>query len=419
MYFQESNKEPIFTVSEFTRQIKQSFEEQFNSVWIRGEISNLAFPSSGHIYFTLKDNLSQIKVVLFRNNALSLRNLKLEEGMGVIVHGSIGVYERRGEYQIIIDYLQPDGVGSLYIALEQLKKRLEAEGLFSKEHKKPLPMIPKRIGIITSPTGAVIKDILKIIKRRFSNLEILISPVKVQGEDAPFEIIRAIRELNITTSFVSPEVIILARGGGSIEDLWAFNNEGVARAIFESKIPIISAIGHETDFTIADFVADLRAPTPSAAAELVVKQKGDIKFKLDSLTLQLSTKIKQQINQASSQLQICQRSLLIFHPQNIIRQFQLRLDDLTTTLLRNIIHQHEIKHARLSNLTVRLEALSPLSILARGYSVTLKLPENKVVKDANLVKVNDLLKIIVANGKIHAHVGADPCVCPNAAPPTV
>lgn len=388
----------IFTVAELTQRIKQTLEYQFNSIWLRGEVSNLAFPTSGHIYFVLKDKSSQIKAVLFRSSALRLKNLRLENGMEVVVYGSLTVYDQRGEYQIIIDYLEPAGLGALYLALEELKKRLETEGLFSPLHKKPLPMLPQRIGIVTSPTGAVIRDILNIIKRRFSNLEILIYPVKVQGEEAVFEIIQAIKGLNQMDT--PPEVIILARGGGSIEDLWAFNNEQLARTIFASKIPIVSAIGHETDFTIADFVADLRAPTPSAAAELVVKQKGELRFKIDSLTGQLKARMRYSLTRDSAQLQAYQRSLSLLHPQNKIRQFQLRLDDLTIGLSRSFSYLYQKKQTQLSNLSNQLQSLNPLSILSRGYSITLKLPEETVVKDAELVTSGDQLRIIVAKGEI-------------------
>jgi len=241
----------VYTVSELTKKIRETLEVNFDLIWVTGEISNLRTPSSGHYYFTLKDKESQIKAVLFRPQLRFLKFLP-QDGMDIICYGRLTVYEKRGEYQIIIEYLEPKGIGALSFAFEQLKEKLSKEGLFDQAHKKPIPFLPKRIGIITSPTGAAIRDMIQIIGRRFSNLEIYIYPVRVQGEEAPSEIVRAIYEMN---QWGKVDVIILGRGGGSLEDLWAFNTEEVARAIFDSKIPIISAVGHEIDFTIADFVA--------------------------------------------------------------------------------------------------------------------------------------------------------------------
>src|SRR4030067_3150139 len=257
----------ILTVSELTQEIKDILEDKFPDVWVEGEISNLRIPPSGHIYFTLKDDFSQIRVVLFKNQARSLR-FSPEDGLHVICRGRGSLYEKRGEYQLILEEMEPKGIGALQLAFLQVKERLEKEGFFDPARKRQIPMVPQTIGIVTSPTGAVIRDMLQIIDRRFENVHILLYPVRVQGEGASLEIARAIEYFN---DRMNVDVIIVGRGGGSLEDLWAFNEEGVARAIYHSRIPIISAVGHETDYTISDFVADLRAPTPSAAAALGVK----------------------------------------------------------------------------------------------------------------------------------------------------
>src|SRR3990170_6260873 len=262
----------ILTVTQLTIRVKDLLEGTFPDVWVVGEISNLSAPRSGHIYFTLKDEQSQIRAVLFRSSQRFLK-FTLQHGLQVICRGRVGVYEPRGEYQLVLEYIEPKGVGALQQAFEELKARLAKEGLFDLDRKKPLPLLPRRIGIITSPTGAAIRDMLRVIRRRHPKMEILIYPVVVQGAAAAPEIVEAIRYFNQEKN---ADVLIVGRGGGSLEDLWAFNEESVARAVYGSAIPVISAVGHETDYTISDFVADLRAPTPSAAAEMVVKNKEDI-----------------------------------------------------------------------------------------------------------------------------------------------
>ena len=266
---QGASKTHIATVTQLTHQIKTLLESTFPDIWVEGEISNLSIPQSGHAYFTLKDEHSQIRAVMFRSAQRFLK-FTLQHGIQVICRGRISVYEPRGEYQLIIDYIEPKGVGALQLAFEQLKTRLEKEGLFDLDRKKALPILPRRIGIVTSPTGAAIRDMLRVIKRRHPKMQILIYPVPVQGAEAAPAIVEALRYFN---SEGNVDVIIVGRGGGSLEDLWAFNEETVARSIHASAIPIISAVGHETDYTIADFVADLRAPTPSAAAEMVVESE--------------------------------------------------------------------------------------------------------------------------------------------------
>ena len=259
----------VFTVSGLTLGIKTALEEGFPAVWVEGEVSNLRTPSSGHAYFTLKDDAAQLRCVLFRGRGRRVR-FEVEDGLQVLAFGGLDVYANRGEYQLVVELLEPKGLGGLQIAFEQLKRKLEAEGLFDAGKKRPLPLFPRVIGIVTSPTGAALRDMLNIIGRRFADLRVLIAPVRVQGEEAPREIVAAIADL---CEIPDLDVVIVARGGGSIEDLWAFNDERVARAIAGCRVPVISAVGHETDFTIADFVADLRAPTPSGAAELVVREK--------------------------------------------------------------------------------------------------------------------------------------------------
>ncbi len=389
----------ILSITELTKNIKSILEGNFRNIWVKGEVSNLRIPTSGHMYFTLKDETSQIKAVMFRNR-FAFGQVQLVDGMKVVVRGHITVYEPRGEYQISIEELVPAGVGSLYVALEQLKERLKKEGLFDPGHKKPIPMIPQCVGIVTSPTGAVIKDILNILTRRFYNIEVVIFPVRVQGEEAPEEIAQAIKEFNILAK--KPEVLIIARGGGSIEDLWAFNTEIVARAIFHSQIPIISAVGHETDFTIADFVADLRAPTPSAAAELVVKNKQELNATLNSLTIRLKNIMKGQLSHISVRFQRCHQSPIFLYPEQNILQFQQRLDDAVNTLMLLNSHLMEQNKAKLQNWTVRLDALSPLNILSRGYSITSKLLTGEIIKDVSCVEMNDELKIRLYQGQIIA-----------------
>src|SRR5580704_15581195 len=284
----------VWKVSELTGQIAAILEGSFEQVWIEGEVSNYRPAQSGHLYFTLKDSRSQIRCVCFRDQARSLK-FRPEDGLQVTVRGSIGVYEPRGEYQVYVSHIEPVGAGALQLAFEQLKKKLQAEGLFDESRKKPLPVLPFCIGVVTSPTGAAIRDILRVLKRRFANARVQIFPVKVQGDGAAAEIAAAIKYFNRANV---AEVLIVARGGGSIEDLWAFNEEPVARAIAASEIPVITGVGHETDFTIADFAADLRAPTPSAAAELITEQQHKVEERLQQLAQRLERACRYKLMQA-------------------------------------------------------------------------------------------------------------------------
>jgi len=347
----------IYSVSELNTNIKSLIEENFPFVWIFGEISNFRIPASGHFYFTLKDDASQISSVMFRGQQ---RNLKFqpEDGLNVTGMGRISVYEPRGTYQIILEYLEPSGAGALQIAFEKLKKRLAGEGCFDDAHKKPLPFLPNKISIITSPTGAVVHDILHIINRRFPNLAIRIIPVEVQGEGAAEQIVAALEWLNVAKD---ADVAILARGGGSLEDLQAFNAEPVARAIFASEIPIISAVGHETDYTISDFVADLRAPTPSAAAELVVPVKSELEQHRKDLLNLLKIRIAHYFKYLNQNLN--EHSNRLVNPRRKLEDACLKVDDLTARLSRVLFHRirHERKHCDFWD--DRLHANNPIHLV--------------------------------------------------------
>jgi exodeoxyribonuclease VII large subunit len=388
----------ILTVTQLTIQIKDLLEGSFPDLWVEGEISNLSIPQSGHAYFTLKDEHSQIRAVLFRSSQRFLK-FTLQHGMQVICRGRVSVYEQRGEYQLIVDYIEPKGVGALQMAFEQLKAKLEKEGLFDLDHKRPLPLLPQRIGIITSPTGAAIRDMLRVIKRRHPRMQILLYPVPVQGPEAAPAIVEAVlyfnREQNV-------DVMIVGRGGGSLEDLWAFNEETVARAIFASKIPVISAVGHETDYTISDFVADLRAPTPSAAAEMVVKSEESFRDFISSLESSIIRSIRRQIDLTRASLR--EYSRLLGDPRRLLEQYTQRVDELTGRLATGLGHHMSRDRALLTSLTAGLDHLNPLSILSRGYSITKKLPAGIILKDPSDVKTGDLLSTRLHKGEVVSRV---------------
>jgi len=388
------NRRHILTVSELTSLIKSTLEGSFPDVWVEGEIYNLRIPSSGHVYFTIKDNSSQIRAVIFRSSARTIRFIP-KDGLHVLCRGRITIYEFRGEYQLIVDYMEPMGVGALLLAFEQLKKRLSEEGLFDEARKRPIPILPQKIGIVTSPTGAAIRDILKVIERRFANVEIVIAPALVQGERAAPEIVDAIRELNNIDNI---EVIILARGGGGIEDLWPFNEEIVARAIYNSKIPVISAVGHEIDYTIADFVADLRAPTPSAAAEMVVKNKEDMQGLVRALYSRLAYARGTFFEKRRERLKsIMQR---ILSPEQEINRYIQRLDDIDNRVTAGVKRIIKDRRLHVEGLIKLLDSLSPLSILARGYSITYKLPSRTLIKSSADVHRGDKVDIKLHEGNI-------------------
>jgi len=390
----------IYSVSELTAELKVLIEETFTGVWVEGEISNFKHHTSGHMYFTLKDDRGQLRAVMFRgsNRALQFRP---EDGLTVIVFGNVTIYEPRGEYQIYVEYMEPKGLGALQLAFEQLKARLEAEGLFDPARKRPIPLLPRRIGIVTSPTGAAIRDILQIIRRRFANVEVVIYPVRVQGEGAAEEIVEGIEGLNKRGD---SDVIIVARGGGSIEDLWAFNMEIVARAIHASRIPVISAVGHETDFTIADFVADLRAPTPSAAAELVISKKAELVQRVDDLFSRLLAHIRYRIDAIRHRMESIERHLNLLSPADRVRRQRQRLKDVRAALQASMAHHLALWRGELRRLAGKLDSLSPLAILARGYSICRRLPDLVLVKEALGVKPGEQVEVILSQGGLICRV---------------
>lgn len=387
-------RQRIYTVSELTAQVKAILEENFPFIWVAGEISNFRTPVSGHFYFTLKDEDTQISGVMFGGRNRLLRFVP-EDGMLVTGLGRISVYPPRGTYQIIFEYLEPAGAGALQAAFDQLRTRLAAEGLFDEAHKKPLPFLPRKISIITSPTGAVVHDILKIITRRFPNLHMEIIPAKVQGAGAEEEIAAAIELLNHRGD---ADAAILARGGGSLEDLQAFNSERVARAIFASEIPIISAVGHETDFTIADFVSDLRAPTPSAAAELIVPLKQDLEAKCARLSEELKSRFRRYIADRRTVLNHLSKRLT--DPKKRIQELKLKTDDLSARLVSVFISSIRRKREDISWRLERLHALSPLAILSRGYSIIRTVPDGLVVRDSEKVNNGQTVEATLAKGSL-------------------
>lgn len=391
-------KTHILTVSQLTSQIKNLFEASFSEVWVEGEISNLSVPQSGHAYFTLKDEASQIRSVLFRSSQRFLK-FTLEQGVHVICRGRVSVYEPRGEYQFIAEYIEPKGLGALQRAFEQLKAKLEQEGLFAAERKKQLPLLPARIGIITSPTGAAIRDILRVILRRHPKMHIFIYPVPVQGPDAAPSLVEAIRYFNRERTV---DVLIAGRGGGSLEDLWAFNEEIVARAIYSSKIPVISAVGHETDYTISDFVADLRAPTPSAAAEMVVQSEERFCEVIASLHKSLAVSMRRKIEISRSSLHGFTR--ILRDPRKLLQDFTQRVDELAGRLITGLNHHIRRDRARLTALSAGLEHLNPLNILSRGYSITRTFPAGSLLKRAADVAPGDMISTRLHEGEILSKV---------------
>lgn len=392
----------ILSVSELNRYIKQivSTDHVLSGLWIKGEISNFKSHYSGHMYFTLKDEASLLKCVMFKGNASLLRFVP-ENGMKVIIRGYISVFERDGQYQLYPEEMQPDGLGNLHLAFEQLKKKLQEEGLFDERFKKKLPYLPKCIGVVTSPTGAVIRDICNVLGRRFGNIEVKVYGVAVQGELASKQIAKAIRKLNELNCV---DLIIVARGGGSLEELWAFNEEVVARSIFESQIPVISAVGHETDFTIADFAADLRAPTPSAAAEIAVPEKKLLERKLAELSVRLETFLVKNLNTKRDKLQKLSQSFAFKQPFNRVYQERMRLDQLNKYLTRGIMSNVEQAGSRLSLLAGKLDAMSPLGTISRGYSIVKKASDKSIIKSIENVCEGEELEINVIDGNINCIV---------------
>jgi exodeoxyribonuclease VII large subunit len=388
----------IPTVSEINKYIKEILSKDIilSNLWVRGEISNFKHHYSGHMYFTVKDETSLLKCVMFKTNCDNLK-FAPENGMKVIIKGYVSVFERDGQYQLYAEEMQPDGLGNLHLAFEQLKRKLQAEGLFDQKFKKKIPYLPKCIGVVTSPTGAVIRDICNVLGRRFGNIEVKVYGVAVQGELAPKQIAKAIAKFNELNCV---DLIIVARGGGSLEELWAFNEEIVARSIFESGIPIISAVGHETDFTIADFAADLRAPTPSAAAEIAVPEKLMLERKLNDLKQRLNASLVKNLNTKRDKLEKLSQSFAFKQPYNRVYQERMRLDQLNKYLARGMEAVVEQSASQLSVLAGKLNAMSPLGIIARGYSIVKRASDRSIVKSIGDVCKKDKLEINVIDGTI-------------------
>jgi len=409
----------LFSVSQVVHGVKVQLEAGFRDIWVRGEISNFVTPASGHQYFTLKDNEAQMRAVCFRSKNRLLKFVP-ENGMDVIARGSVSVYPPRGEFQLIVETLEPVGPGALQLAFEQLKTRLESEGLFDQKYKKDLPLLPSKIGIVTSPTGAAIQDILRVLWRRNDRLNVLIFPAKVQGSGASTEIIQGVEYLNTREDV---DTIILARGGGSLEDLWAFNDEGLARAVFGSRIPVISAVGHEIDFTIADFVADLRAPTPSVAAEIVSGARKELFKALENLSQRSAQAIRLGLKNRRERLRKLAASRAFVDAENRLRFFLQHLDELQSRLTKTLpsmfrttrqglsqqeqLLQKQIqfylqskKHLAATR-SAQLQAYSPLSVLERGYAIVIT-EDQKVVRDPNQIKEGDRMNIRVERGPFRA-----------------
>ncbi|WIV10993.1 exodeoxyribonuclease VII large subunit [Proteiniborus sp. MB09-C3] len=390
-----------FKVSEITQYIKRILigDPLLYDVNIEGEVSNFKYHYNGNMYFTLKDDKSRIRCVFFNNN-MDDAPIVLEDGMYVIVNGYISLYERDGTYQLYVRSIRKKGIGELFESFEKLKKKLEAEGLFDSKNKKTINYLPKKIGVATSSTGAAVKDIISVITRRMPSTEIIIYPILVQGEKAPAEICHAIKYFNSREDI---DLIIIGRGGGSIEELWAFNDEEVARTIFSSRLPVVSAVGHETDFTIADFVADMRAPTPSAAGELVVPQIDDLNYRLSSNLISLINIFNLSIRTKKNNLGYIYDRLILNNPSNTLNDNRQRLDIILKDLIKAMNQSHSDKKNKLSLLGSKLDSMSPLAVLNRGYSIAVDKSGN-IVKSIKEASVDDVLDLTLSDGKIEVKV---------------
>jgi exodeoxyribonuclease VII large subunit len=384
---------PFFTISELNEIIKGTLEQALDGLWVLGEVSNFRVPPSGHYYFTLKDDKNQIAAVMFRRQGLGLAFVP-ENGMEVLCYGRVSLYPARGDLQLYVEKMEPRGQGALYLAFEQLKRKLAAEGLFAAERKRALPFLPASIGIVTSDRGAALRDMLRIIGERYPDRRVVVWPVKVQGEGAAEEIATGINQLGQSGQV---DVMIVGRGGGSLEDLWAFNEEVVARSIYRAPVPVISAVGHEIDFTIADFVADFRAPTPTAAAEIVLPRKSVLAEQLDSLQNQLLRCMRRKLELAKENWRGFIRRLV--DPERKLRETQQRVDELSVDLLRRWRERLRQLRDRLVQQGGRLDALSPLAVLERGYSIAHRMPEEKIIKDSASLDIGDVVRVSFAKGK--------------------
>ena len=395
----------VLTVSGVTQYLRALMESDqiLRDVWISGEVSTLSTPGSGHIYFTIKDGGASLRCVIWRTQAARM-GMRLQSGMALEVHGYISLYEAGGQYQLYVDAVRLAGEGLLYQEFMRLKTRLEAEGLFDPERKRPLPTFPNRLGIVTSPTGAALQDMLNTLSQRFPLVEVVLAPTLVQGEEAPTRIVKAIEDLN---HFAKVDLILLARGGGSLEDLWAFNDERVVRAVTNSDVPVITGVGHETDFTLADFAADLRAPTPTGAAVLAVPDAADLLRNLQAVTRVLDNAFEGQLWQHRQLLSRQVQRLSTLSPRYQIRNDTQRLDELAQRLERSLTHQQALRVSRLEGHAQRLAALSPLQVLQRGYAVV-RDQHGKLVRSVTALRAGAQVSIRLADGQADAQITSTP-----------
>jgi exodeoxyribonuclease VII large subunit len=404
MQYSLFTQEPAsITVTELTRYIREMFEMDYRlqDLWVQGEISNLSRPSSGHVYFTLKDSSAAVKCAMWRTS-VTPNVQRLREGAAILAHGKISVYEVQGAYQLYVDAIQTAGVGDLYQQFELLKAKLQAEGLFESDRKRALPTVVRTIGIVTSPTGAALQDMLNIIGRRWPLLRVVLSPTPVQGDDAPPKIVAALERLYQRDDL---DAIIIARGGGSIEDLWCFNDEDVARIIARSPVPTISGVGHEVDFTIADFVADVRAPTPSAAAELITPDQEKVRSTLEAYASTLDAILSDRIRQSRLRVQLNERALAHLSPRVKLANAQQRLDEAGSRMQDALKHTLALKRERVNSRIAQLNAYNPLNVLARGYAVV-RMENGEVVRSVTQVTADERLTIRVSDGEFDTTVGA-------------
>lgn len=396
-----ANAQPVLSVSDLTAQIKETLEGTFPDVWVTGEISNLSRPQSGHCYLTLKDDRAQIRAVMWRATAARVR-FDLHDGLEVVCQGYVDVYAQRGSYQLVVQQVQPKGMGALELALRQLMEKLKAEGLFEAARKRPLPRFPRRVAVVTSPTGAAIRDFLEVLRRRWRGVDVVIVPVRVQGDGAATEIAEAIELVN---RFREPvDVLVVTRGGGSLEDLWAFNEEPVARAIFASQVPVISAVGHEIDVTVADLVADVRALTPSEAAERLAPAAEELTFHLNQIRARLAGTLRARVRSARTQLDWIAGRRAFLRPLDRLRDMARRLDELQARAGRAVRSRADRGGQHMARLAAQLESLSPLSVLGRGYSLTERADDGRLVRDANTLAAGDRLVTRFARGRATSRV---------------
>ncbi|MEE2642887.1 MAG: exodeoxyribonuclease VII large subunit [Planctomycetota bacterium] len=391
----------ILSVSQLSSLLKNVLEAEFPTVWVAGEISNLSRPQSGHVYFTLKDDQAQIRGVIWRSTVQRTR-FEIEEGMQIVCCGNIDLYPPRGSYQLVVRSAEPLGMGPLQLAFQQLHQKLTLEGLFESRHKKPIPPYPVRIGVVTSPTGAAIRDFLQILRRRWNHAEVIVLPSRVQGEGAAREIVQGVRAANRIRPGL--DVLVVTRGGGSLEDLWSFNEEPVVRAIFDSEIPVISAVGHEIDVTLSDLVADLRALTPSEAAEKVVPSRDEMRRRIFQLKNTLDHRLLGRLESAYQRLIQIESRPIFRRPLDRIRDDQRRLDELEAAADRGLERNVAQCREKILSLGRQLEAVSPLAVLQRGYSVTQKAADQQVVATVASIKKGDLVQTQVADGKFISRI---------------